>query len=264
MSDGFAHMDEKGEGLLNRLAMKRVLTRWRRAAAESMELDLSEIATLRRQAKRHRDQINRLLHLTEPRLQQAWGGTSFPARLPGTDWEWRPDLWRGPLSGVCHVGAHPRAALGEGVALFHDCRESEIVTRQIRNSGAEIASAYGLRLDVFHFDGSFLSLAIDLPQGAVQGLKTRHLIRLDMVVEMDRPLEFFARLNVKHGPNVEQLVREVTIEGDRCEVEFDLFYSELNEKRVEQAWVDLILERPAQNQINLRDLTLSRRPRAEL
>ena len=47
-------------------------------------------------------------------------------------------------------------------------------------------------------------------------------------------------------------------------VEFDLAYSTLNEKRVEKAWVDIIFEGPQMNQVVLRDLTFSRRPRASL
>jgi hypothetical protein len=47
-------------------------------------------------------------------------------------------------------------------------------------------------------------------------------------------------------------------------VEFDLAYSKMNEKRVEKLWVDLIFEGPEMNQIILRDVTFSRRPRAEL
>ena len=47
-------------------------------------------------------------------------------------------------------------------------------------------------------------------------------------------------------------------------VEFDLAYTNLNEKRIERAWIDLIFEAPEMNQIILRDVTLSRRPRAEV
>ncbi|MEC9199625.1 MAG: DUF6478 family protein, partial [Pseudomonadota bacterium] len=47
-------------------------------------------------------------------------------------------------------------------------------------------------------------------------------------------------------------------------VEFDLGYSNINEKRLESAWVDLIFERARMNQITIRDLTFCRRPRAEL
>ena len=105
---------------------------------------------------------------------------------------------------------------------------------------------------------------LDLPPEAAQGLKLRHLIRLDVIVEMEKPLEIFARLNVKHGPNVEQIVRELPLNEEEVMVEFDLAYTKVNEKRVEKLWLDLIFEGPEMNQIILRDVTVSRRPRAEL
>ena len=47
-------------------------------------------------------------------------------------------------------------------------------------------------------------------------------------------------------------------------VEFDLAYTKLNEKRVDRMWLDLIFDNPGMNEVILRDLTFSRRPRAEL
>ena len=47
-------------------------------------------------------------------------------------------------------------------------------------------------------------------------------------------------------------------------MEFDLAYCDLNEKRIEKAWLDLIFEGPAMNQITLRDVTMCRYPRAEI
>ena len=45
-------------------------------------------------------------------------------------------------------------------------------------------------------------------------------------------------------------------------VEFDLAYSDLNEQRIEKAWIDLIFEGPEMNRVVLRDVNLSRAPRA--
>ena len=87
---------------------------------------------------------------------------------------------------------------------------------------------------------------------------------MDVIVEMEKPLEIFARLNIKHGPNVEQIVRELPLNEEEVMVEFDLAYTKMNEKRVEKLWVDLIFEGPEMNQIILRDVTFCRRPRAEL
>ena len=90
------------------------------------------------------------------------------------------------------------------------------------------------------------------------------MIRLEAWIETERPIEIFARLNVRHGPNTEQIVREFG-RIDAVEViEFDLAYTDITESKVERMWLDLIFEDPEMNQITLRDLTLSRRPRAEL
>ncbi|MFN6978330.1 MAG: DUF6478 family protein, partial [Gemmobacter sp.] len=66
------------------------------------------------------------------------------------------------------------------------------------------------------------------------------------------------------GPNVEQVVQELPRDQQEAAVEFDLAYTRINEKRLEKAWIDLIFEGPEMNQIILRDITLVRRPRAEL
>jgi hypothetical protein len=81
---------------------------------------------------------------------------------------------------------------------------------------------------------------------------------------MEHPIEIFARLNVKHGPNTEQIVRELPLNEEEIVVEFDLAYTKLNENRIEKIWLDLIFEGPEMNQVILRDLTFSRRKRAEL
>ena len=150
------------------------------------------------------------------------------------------------------------------MTIFHDCRISELTVRQLRNGLEDDLAPYGLRLDVFKFDGSFLSLVIDLPDSAIRGLGRKHLLRMNATGETEKKLEIFARLNVQHGPNTEQMVQELPVNKSEVTAEFDLAYSNLNEKRVEKAWIDLIFEGPEMNQIMLRDLTFSRRPRAQL
>ena len=252
------------DGFLDRFVLRRALRRWRRAAAGVESQDIESLRGLRSVARQHRRQIDRILHVAEGRLALPVIGPNPIRRPPGSDWAWRPPMWRGPVPVPGSAAIDSRTQICDGTTLFHDCRVSEITTRQIRNSREADLAPFGLRMDVFHFDGSFLSIVLDLPPEAVNGLRTRHLLRLDTIVEMEKPLEIFARLNIKHGPNVEQIVRELPLHEPEVMVEFDLFYTRLNEKRVERAWVDLIFEGPQLNQIVLRDVTLSRRPRAEL
>lgn len=249
--------------VLDRLMFRRALARWGRAAEEAPKMGLEGLRALRARARQLRRELDRVIHQAEYRLALPVIGVTAIRKPMGTDWAWRPDLWKGqiPEPGISSVPA--RAAVCDGATIFHDCRRSELTLRQIRNTRAEDIAPFGFRMDVFRFDGSFLSLVVDLPPEAAQGLKLRHLIRLDVIVEMEKPLEIFARLNVKHGPNVEQIVRELPLNEEEVMVEFDLAYTKVNEKRVERLWLDLIFEGPEMNQIILRDMTVSRRPRAE-
>jgi hypothetical protein len=251
-------------GVIDRFSQWQALRRWRRLGDAAAAADPGRLRALRSEARVLRRQIDRVLHVAEERLALPVAGANPIRHPPGTDWAWRPDLWRGPIPVPGHAALASPTPLGEGATVFHDCRESEITARQIRNRRAEDLAPYGLRLDVFHFDGSFLSLVLDLPPASVAGLRLRHLLRVQSIVETERPIEIFARLNVKHGPNVEQIVRELPLGSETVAVDFDLAYTRIIEKRVERAWIDLIFEGPELNQIVLRDITLSRRPRAEL
>lgn len=251
-------------GPLSRLFFRRAQKRWENLADAAQAQRLSELRQLRQRALQLRQVLDKVLHIADSRLTLPLiGSDTFPKPLH-TDWAWRPQLWRGPIYPAGKAAAPTKTRFGDEVTLFHDCTVSELTVRQIRNTRESDLAPFGLKMDVFNFDGSFLSLAIDLPNDAVRGLKRKHLIRMQYVAESESPLEIFARLNVRHGPNTEQMVRELPLGGDDVMVEFDLAYSKLNEKRVEAAWVDLIFEGPQMNQVILRDITFTRRPRAEL
>jgi len=257
-------MSNKADRLIDRLLHGRFLRRWQKFADQSESVNLEELRDLRAQARQVRRQLDRVIHVAENRLALPVIGSNAIRKPMGSDWQWRPTLWRGaiPVPGFSSVPG--KAVVCDGATVFHDCRRSELTVRQVRNTREADLAPFGLRMDVFRFDGSFLSLVLDLPEEATLGLKMKHLVRLDVIVEMEKPLEIFARLNIKHGPNVEQIVRELPLNEQEVMVEFDLAYTKLNEKRVERMWVDLIFEGPEMNQVILRDVTFSRRPRADL
>lgn len=252
------------EGLLQRLSQRAAQRRWARAARDVEDIDLVSLRRLRNAGRSLRTHIDRVLFHAEERLATAAMGTDRFQRPQNSDWAWRPALWRGRLGERGIARAKNNSKLGDELTLFHDCKTSELTLRQVRNLRDEDLAAFGLQMDVFRFDGSFLSLVIDLPNDAVNGLKRTHILQLDSVFELERSIEIFARLNIKHGPNTEQMVQEFPQGPGRVAVEFDLAYSELNEKRVDKAWIDLIFEGPEMNQVVLRDLTFSRRIRAAL
>lgn len=261
---GNRQMATKIDSFLDRILHRRSLKRWERWASVADTLSLERLREMRGRARESRRHLDKVIHIAEHRLALPVIGSNALRRPMGADWVWRPSLWKGELPVPGFSSVPSKQQIIDGAVVFHDCRRSELTVRQIRNTREADLAPFGLRMDVFRFDGSFLSLVVDLPPDAVQGLKLRHIIRLDVIVEMEKPLEIFARLNIKHGPNVEQIVRELPLAAEEVMVEFDLAYTKMNEKRVERLWVDLIFEGPEMNQIILRDLTLSRRPRADV
>jgi len=257
-------MSKIGENFFDAAFYGRFIAKWARNARMARSADLIGLRRQRLRARQLKAHLDQLIHIADERLALPLeGSTSFP-KPHNADWAWRPELWRGPLPNPGLSAVQNRAMLGNEVTLFHDCELSELTLRQLRNLREADLAPYGLRMDVFRFDGSFLSLVVDLPERAVDGLKRTHLLRMDMIVELEKKIEIFARLNIKNGPNTEQIVREIDLSQDQTTVEFDLAYSNLNERRVEGAWIDLIFEGPEMNQIVLRDLTFSRRPRAQI
>ncbi|WP_195820926.1 DUF6478 family protein [Roseobacter sp. MH60115] len=257
-------MGKGGDTFWNTAIYRRALQGWALSARQARTAKLSILRKQRTRARLLRAHLDRLIHTAEERLAlPVVGSNSFP-KPHNADWAWRPELWRGPLPIPGLSSVQNKSMLGDEVTLFHDCDRSEITLRQVRNTRQEDLAPYCLRIDVFRFDGSFLSAVVDLPGGAVDGLKRTHILRVSSIIEMEKPIEIFVRLNIRHGPNTEQLVREVQVTGKDVEVEFDLAYCTLNENRIEKAWVDFIFEGPEMNQVTLRDLTFSRRQRAQV
>lgn len=251
-------------GILDRYLTQRVLRRWTGAAQAAETAELSQLREQRDVAKRLRGRLDRLLHVAEDRLALPRVGSNVFSKPVGTKWSWRPAMWRGPVSPKAVVGVEPGEALGPSVKVFHDCPKEEMTFRQLRNTREEDLAAFGLQLDVLGFQGSFVSLVIDLPDDAAEGLRKRDIMQVHMVLEAERPMGLFARLNIKCGPNAEQLVQEVPAGQRDAIVDFDLAYANVAENRVDALWLDLILDDPGMNQLRLRDLTFCRYPRAEM
>ncbi len=255
--------------VLRQLAHRRIRRFWSRLAAQATVAPVEALREQRQQARQLRRTLDNFLQVAEDRLAPPVIGSDATHRQPGTDWIWRPDPWRYRTTIMGQASVATQAEVGPGVQLFHDCRISELTLRQVRNTRPTDLAPFGMRLDVFRFDGSYLSLVTDLPDTVCTDLRKRHVIRVDCSFDMEKPIEVYARLNLRQGPNVEQVVRSIpkpaaAVVNHECFVEFDLAYAKLDDRRIERLWLDLILEGPEMNQIVLRDITFGRRLRAGL
>lgn len=252
------------QGPIERFLQRRTVTRWRNATRASADMDLGALDKKNEVAKRLLRHIGAFKQEAESRLAlPRIGSTTFP-QPPGTDWAWRPKPWRAPFAKGGIAPALSKMELTDELVIFHDCRRAEVSLRQDRNTRETDLAPFSVALEVLHFEGSYLSLVIEIPPASCEGLRKRHLIRLAALIERERPTEIYARLNVKNGPNTEQLLLTLPSDAQDIMVEFDLAYSGLNEQRIERMWVDLMVEKPAMNKVSFRDLTLCRYPRADI
>ncbi|WP_103258952.1 DUF6478 family protein [Tabrizicola aquatica] len=248
---------------IDRWCLRRVQGRWTQASADAPDLDPFELRALRGEARLMRRQIDRVIHAADARLSLPLLQGEPPRMALGTDWVWRPDAWHGSLPQPGLVAADRATQISDDLALYHDCPLSEIALRQVQGGADALRAPYALAVEVFGFRGSFLSLSASFPEAAVGDLGLRHLVRLDAVIEADRPLKAYARLNIKHGDAVAQMISDLP-DGPEKWAEFDLAYGQIGAGRIERVWLDLIFNDAAQTRILLRDVVVSRRPRAEL
>ncbi|RBW63374.1 DUF6478 family protein [Ruegeria sp. A3M17] len=250
--------------LLERYLHRKTIARWQRAVQDAAGATNPQLRQQRDEARKLRAQLDCLLQEANERLTLPLiGSKQFPKPL-GTDWCWRPDLWRGPLPRPGLASIPRKVELDQQVKIFHDCALSEISVRQARNMDKKDLAAFGLGIEVFGFSGSFLSVSLDLPPEAVQGLTRQHLMRVDAQVETERPMDVTARLNIQHGPNTDSVPRSLDLSANSNALDFDLANLPLNERRIDKIWLDLVLTNPAMNSIVLRDLTLCRHHRADM
>lgn len=249
-------------------AQRRALQRTTRAAAEiaqgARRAPMDELRADLTEARAARRALDAAIAAADMRLARPAIGSRAIARPAEADWAWRADALRLPLEQAGLAPATSRAEIGQGLTVFHDCPLSEITLRQQRSATARDTAPFSLIMDVMGFKGSFLSLALDLPNSLHDGLTRAQLLQVSAVIRMERPMTIFARLNIKHGPNTEQQLYEMGAPGDVQQVEFDLAYIDFAPERVERMWVDLILDQPAMTRVQIADLTVVRMPRAEI
>jgi len=257
-------MRDISSGFLGSFIFKRTLRRWERLEEFARSANLANLRDLRARSVALSQRLSTINHIAETRLTRPVIGSDAMDLPPSTDWSHRPDIWKGPISPTGYAPAKNNTRFGDEVTLYHDCKTPNVSLRQVRNHRLNDLAPYGVQLDVFNFEGSFLSLVLQVPESVTEGLKKKHILRVSLDLTSERPLEMTARLNLKHGPNTEQVSRTVEQAPEGSEVEFDLAYIPFNETRAEQFWIDIFFESPSMNQVRIHDIVLSRHPRAEL
>ncbi|AGT07663.1 DUF6478 family protein [Paracoccus aminophilus] len=251
----------------DRILRERANRRWAELADDKQGLASSRKRMLREEALVLRRKLDQFLQRTDRRAEIS-GEALDAINLPiGTDWRWRPGFMTAPIVPEGVVSPENGARLGQEAAVWHDCAERALILEQMRNHRATDLAPFGMRMEIFAFAGSFLSVSIDLPQDALQGLTRNYVLRLETGLAIEREMSVFARLNIANGPNTDQILvklDDLTPDAQGHHItEFDLAATEIDERRLQKIWIDLIFERPTMNALEVRELFVSRHLRAE-
>lgn len=185
------------------------------------------------------------------------------AAPPLTDWAWRPAPWAAPLDDPIAEGAGG-TRVAPGVTIHHDDPDAAI---RLRQTGT--AAPYAYEIAVERFGGGYVSLSMDLPEDARRTMRDGHVVQMRARI-YPPPARAYVRLCLRGGPNTDRIVSAFRPGRDGASVaEIDLGDPWRPERAVpaaklSHAWVDLIVERPGRGRIAISDLSLSRRPRAEM
>lgn len=252
------------QDLLDRIRLRRMRHYWRRRARTAAEMDARTLKTTHTAGLQLRDSIDAAIKTSSDALRKS-EDEGVAIHLPSrADWSYRPGAWLDLMSPQGHAPLRSGTQLNRGVALYHDCDLGRISLRQLPQTRASSLPPYCLDLDVLTFSGTYLSLVAELPKDAVSDFTQNDLLRVQIDLEMETNEDVFVRLNVKNGPNTEQISRHLDLSAKSLWVEFDLHYTNIEFHLITDIWIDLIFEKPAMNRIILNDLTCVRRPRASV
>ncbi len=257
-------MGQEFPGIFGGFGLGQTLKRWQRALRMPKDLPTAELSRMAGDIRGLRDRLDVMSAQTRTELLARKVTDQDGIERPDQcDWTDRPAPWTSEMRPRGFVGLTSPQPLPGGVTVFHDATNAEFSLRQERAPEWVTGPQFGLVLEVYRSDGSFISFVQDLAGAALVGLTRNHYISIKLTADREQPVEIYARLNVQHGPNVEQIVRQVEFDGMNGAAEFDLAYSKINEKRLEKAWLDLIIEGPKMTRIALWDMVLLRAPRAD-
>lgn len=238
--------------------------RWGELAAGLADMSPAERKTLMDEARRLRGDLD--LFLMVARRPSAEAPLSLP---PGTDWSWRPLPFQSALPGRGLAAPASGAALGPGVAIWHDLPAAPLVVAQHLRQTDDDLPAFSLGIESFAPGGEgYVALSFDLPPEALAGLDTSFIVHVVTVMTAETPATAYLRLNIEHGPDTERMVSPLGAPGPgdamRGQTGFDLGFVPVNPRRLAKIWLDVIVEKPGANAVRLHDLVVSRHRRADV
>ena len=136
----------------------------------------------------------------------------------------------------------------DGLTLYHDADAGRYSWQQTPDNK--------LKLTIYQFQGSYISLAIGIDEHAVRAMRHGGFLSVTQNVLSTRPLASFLRLNVQIDGRHEKMHQTFIVDrGDRTTC-FDLDGLPGEFGPIDDAWLDLIFADPQMVEIVLTSLSI--------
>lgn len=146
----------------------------------------------------------------------------------------------------------PGSEICERLALFHDASAGNFSWQQNHD--------LSLTVTAYHFDGSYLSLAAGLEAAVTNAMTVGHQLNVACAVSTSRPLTGYVRLNAAFAEGHQTMFETLVMSSGDLEVAFDLSALETGKGMLRDAWVDLVLAKPAMTALTVMDLKIDLTP----
>ncbi len=242
--------------LLRTFRLKRARRHWAALPAYIERAGQDDLAPLNAQAKTMEKLVGRVKSSLAKR--QADFHAELPKAPPRSEQQHVPGPWLMRVTPSRIFPGRGQTRLGE-VELFHDGKICELTCQQ-----AVFDDELGVEVDALGFDGSYVSLVLQTPDAILENLTRSTLIGTTIEVRDEANAAVHLRLNVRHGPNIERMVRAVDVNRGRQIIEFDIFHTAVDPSDITEVWMDLILNNVRMNRFVIRGVQVFRRPRAHV
>lgn len=138
----------------------------------------------------------------------------------------------------------PGSAIADDIRLYHDADARNVAIARIDD---------GLRLTVYQFRGSYLSLAVGVPGHVRARLRTGWRLIVGLTAEATRPITTFVRLNMGHRQGNGVLHEVLVVAAGARTAAFEPVASQ---PEWSSAWLDIIFSHPRMTEIDLCGLNL--------
>jgi len=123
----------------------RSLAQWDQAARAAEQVDLNQLRQMRSRARQMRRRVDQITHIADSRLTLPRLGSNAIRKPAQSDWSYRPEIWRGPISPNGMVAVKTRTQIGQAATLYHDCEAIRATATWPRLGCAWMCSSFPVR-----------------------------------------------------------------------------------------------------------------------